>query len=127
MELFKILKRMKILLIDDDEWVRDSMVLFFAGEGCSLEALETAEEGLIATRKEIYDIIIADQRLPGMDGLDFLNTVQNKDGHPIKILISAYIEEKIESEAKQIGVHAVISKPFTTEAIEAALSRIIDN
>jgi len=118
---------MKILLIDDDEWVRDSMTLFFRGEGCRLLALETAEEGLKAIRKKTYDVIIADYWLPGMDGLDFFRTVQTIYGHSIKILITAYVEKKIVVEAKQIGVHAVISKPFTTEAIETTLSRFIDN
>ena len=45
MNLFSKLKNMKILLIDDDEWIRDSMQLFFEGEGCHLLAIGTAEEG----------------------------------------------------------------------------------
>ena len=43
MDLFGKLKEMTILLIDDDEWIRDSLTLFFEGEGCHLVALETAE------------------------------------------------------------------------------------
>jgi len=70
------------------------MTLFFSGEGCRLLALETAEEDLKAIRKEIYDIIIADYRLPGMDGLDFFKTVQTRCGHSIKILMTAYVEKK---------------------------------
>ena len=45
MDLFSKLKKMRILLIDDDEWIRDSLSLYFEGEGCHLLALETAEEG----------------------------------------------------------------------------------
>jgi len=125
MELYKKLKRMRILLIDDDEWVRDSMTLYFKEEGCSVLALETAEEGLKAIRKELYDIIFVDYRLPGMDGLEFLDVVQNICRHSIKILITAYTESKIVLEAKQVGVHAVINKPFTTEIIETTLSKFI--
>ena len=51
-DLFSHLKKMRILLIDDDEWVRDSLRLFFEAEGCSLLALETAEEGLAALKRE---------------------------------------------------------------------------
>ncbi len=46
MDLFEKLKEMKILLIDDDEWIRDSLSIYFQSEGCDLKALETAEEGM---------------------------------------------------------------------------------
>ena len=66
---------MKILLIDDDEWIRDSLSLFFESEGCCLNAFETAGEGLNALKKKPYHIVIADYRLPGMNGLDFLKRI----------------------------------------------------
>jgi len=90
MELFSKLKEMKILLIDDDEWIRDSMRLFFEGEGCHLLALKTAEEGLEALKSKTYDIIIVDYRLPGMDGLKFPKLIQGSNPNAKKILITAY-------------------------------------
>jgi len=44
-DLFSKLKKMRMLLIDDDEWIKDSLSLYFEAEGCHLLALETAEEG----------------------------------------------------------------------------------
>ena len=67
---------MKILLIDDDEWIRDSLRLFFEGEECHLKAIEKAEEGLKILKNENYDIIIVDYRLPDMDGLEFLKQIK---------------------------------------------------
>ena len=64
MNLFSKLRKMKILLIDDDEWIRDSLRLFFEAERCQLLTLETAEEGLVALRENTYDIIIVDYKLP---------------------------------------------------------------
>lgn len=60
MHMFSTLRKMKILLVDDDEWIRGSLQLFFEAEGCQLIALETAEEGLAALREDTYDIIIVD-------------------------------------------------------------------
>jgi CheY-like chemotaxis protein len=54
MDLFSKLKKMRILLIDDDEWIRDSLSLYFEGEGCHLFALETAEEGIEALKGQNY-------------------------------------------------------------------------
>jgi DNA-binding response OmpR family regulator len=67
---------MKILLVDDDEWIRDSLGLFFEAEGCDMLAFETAEEGMEAVKKQAYDIVISDYKLPAMDGLEFLRRVK---------------------------------------------------
>jgi DNA-binding NtrC family response regulator len=126
-DLFQKLQDMKILLIDDDEWVRDSLCLFFESEGCHILALETAEEGIKVLDKQDFDIIIIDYRLPGLDGLDFLRRIQKRHPVAMKILITAYGGEKLFAEARKLGVHEYIAKPFTSEAIEASLNRLIEN
>ena len=118
---------MKILLIDDDEWIRDSLSLFFEAEGCNLLAFETAEEGMEAVKKQAYDIVISDYKLPGMDGLEFLKRVKEKQSNAFEVLITAYASSEILKEAKMMGVQEVISKPFTSEDVETALARIVEN
>ena len=125
MDLFNELKKLKILLIDDDELIRDSLALFFETEGCHLTTLATAEEGLKAFRLQDYDIIIADYRLPGMDGLDFLKRIQNLNSRAIKILITAYGSKEIIAEANKLGIQDFIEKPFTSDIIESSLSSLI--
>ena len=127
MDLFTKLREMKILLIEDDEWVRDSLILFFEGEGCHLLALETAEEGMEALKRHDYDIIISDYRLPGTDGLEFLKRIQEAHPQAMKILISAYGGKEVVSEATMVGIQDFIEKPFTTKTIEESLSRLIKN
>ena len=118
---------MKILLVDDDEWIRDSLSLFFEAEGCNLLALETAEEGIEAIERQEYDIVISDYRLPGMNGLEFLKKVKDKQPEAVEILITAYGSDEILKEAKKMGVQDFISKPFTSENVEASLSRLLEN
>jgi DNA-binding NtrC family response regulator len=124
MDIFSTLQDMKILLIDDDEWIRDSLCLLFEAEGCDLLALETAEEGLKALHHQKYDIIISDYKLPGMDGLEFLKQVQISHPNAIRIMITAYINESLVSEGKKIGVQDFIAKPFTSEILQASLARL---
>ena len=126
MDLFTKLKEMKILLIDDDEWIRDSLSLFFESEGCHITALETAEEGMTELMEQVYDIIIVDYRLPGMDGLEFLKRIREYHPNALKILITAYGSKEVVSEAYKIGVQDFIEKPFTTKAIEESLSDLIE-
>ena len=75
MDLFSEIRGMKILLIDDDEWIRDSLRIFFEAEGCHILALETAEEVLTVIEDQIFDLIIVDYKLPGMDGIEFLKRI----------------------------------------------------
>ena len=125
MDVFDRIKNMKILLIDDDEWIRDSLSLFFEAEGCNLLTFETAEEGMEAVKRQAYDIVISDYKLPGMDGLEFLRRVKEKQPNAFEILITAYANCEILKEVKMMGVQDIIPKPFTSEDVETSLSRII--
>jgi len=125
MNLFVKLKELKLLLIDDDEWIRDSMRLFFESEGCDLVTLETAEEALEMIGKQPFDIIIADFRLPGMNGIELFKRIQSSCPSTLKILITAYMNEKVVSAAKEVGIHDMIEKPFKTETIEVSLSKLL--
>ena len=125
MDIFSRIKNMKILLVDDDEWIRDSLGLFFEAEGCNLLAFETAEEGMEAVKQQAYDIVISDYKLPGMDGLEFLRRVRENQPNAFEVLITAYANCEIVKEANEIGVKDIIPKPFTSEDVETSLSRII--
>jgi DNA-binding NtrC family response regulator len=125
MDLFSKIREMKILLIDDDEWIRDSLSIFFEAEGCHVLALETAEEGLSAIKDHTFDLIIVDYKLPGLDGLEFLKRIHNTQPGAIKVLITAYRDENVVSEAKKLKVHGFIEKPFTSDTIMASLAYTI--
>jgi DNA-binding NtrC family response regulator len=127
MDIFRRIKNMKIMLIDDDEWIRDSLSFFFEAEGCNLLTFETAEEGMDAVKQKAYNIVISDYKLPGMDGLEFLRRVKEKQPKIFEVLITAYANCEIVKEAKKIGVKDIIPKPFTSEDVETSLARIIEN
>ena len=126
MDLYATLKKMKLLLIEDDEWIRDSLSLFFESEGCHLLALETGEEGIRELENHVYDIIIIDYRLPDMDGLEFSNLIRSSYPHAMKILISAEGGTDVVSKAQKSGINEFIAKPFTTGLIEASLMGLIE-
>jgi DNA-binding NtrC family response regulator len=126
LDLFGELKKKRMLLIDDDEWIRDSLSLFFEGEGCHLMVVETAEEGMEELRRQGYDIILVDYRLPGMDGLEFLERIKDSHSNALTILITAYGSKDVFLKARKIGVQGFIDKPFTTKTIKDSLSRLME-
>jgi len=125
MNLFSKLKNKKILLVDDDEWIRDSLTLYFDTEGCQMIAVKTAEEGMELLKQQDYDIILLDYKLPGIDGLTFSREIQDIRPDAIKILITAYKNKKVVSEAANVGIQDLIDKPFTIKTIEDSMLRLI--
>jgi len=125
MDLFDKLKDKKILLVDDDEWIRDSLTLYFSTEGCHMLAVETAEEGMELLTQQNYDIILIDYKLPGIDGLTFSKKIQEICPDAKKILITAYKNKEVVSEAMSTGIQDFIDKPFTIKTIEDSLSRLL--
>lgn len=126
MNLFNQLKAIKVLLVDDDEWIRDSMRLFFEGEGCRLETYETAEEAIKNIKNKKYDVIFVDYKLPGMNGLSFFGLIAGSQPNALKILITAYGREVVE-KANPLNIHDIITKPFTSDDILKSLNRFFKN
>ena len=119
------LRTLRVLLIDDDEWIRDSLLSFFQGEACSIAVFETAEEGLTEFRKSMFDIAIVDYRLPGMNGLEFIRAIKGLSPNARTVLMTAYWNAEILKEANSVGIDDFVKKPFTSEAIVASLSTVL--
>ena len=115
MSPFRQLKNAKTLLVDDDEFIRDSLSMAFHKKGCTMRVVETAEEGLEVLHEETFDIIISDFCLPGIDGLKFLKMAGMTHPQAVKFLITAYKDDHIFTEAIRMGVHEFIEKPFAVK------------
>ncbi len=63
--------------------------------------------------------------LPGITGLEFFEKIQKICANAIKILITAYGTDEVLFQARQLGVHDIIEKPFRTENIETSLASFI--
>lgn len=116
---------MKVLTIDDDQWIRNSLTYYFKKKALSFVALETAEQALELLGRESFDIIICDYKLPGMDGLAFFRQLKKRSPHAQTVLITAYGTDEVVAEATEIGITEFIQKPFTTKTIEECFARIL--
>lgn len=125
MALQNNIKKIKILLIDDDEFIRESLGFFFEDAGITVHALETAEEGLEEIGRDRFDVVISDYKLPGIDGIAFFKQIDLLGYTPVKVLITAYNNRQIQALALENGVRRVIPKPITSETIETAIREIV--
>ena len=127
MNLSDKLNKVNILLIDNDELIRDSLSLFIQCEGGHFLAVDSAEKGLEALKQKKYDVIISDFTLPAIDALSFFRLVEKNYPDASKVLITSIFTSYIVSEAIMIGIRNFIQKPFTSKTIEKSLHQLLNN
>lgn len=114
-------ERERILVVDDEEVVRDVVKELLEEHGFIVDEAGKAEEALNMVDERKYSVYIVDKNLPGMSGLDFVGRVKEKDELAEAVIITGY--ESLESVliASQLGVCEYITKPFVNlgEIIEA--------
>lgn len=108
----------RVLIIDDEIGVRKTLSFILQMEGFDVESTDSAHSGLKLIEKgKNYDFIICDIRMPGMDGIQFLNEIKKCDINPIVIMISAYGTIETSIEAVKCGAADYVSKPISTEEL----------
>lgn len=107
----------RILLIDDEELVRQSLGNFLVKQGYEVIACEDGEAALPRVREEAVDLIICDVRMPRLDGIETLKAIRfyykTHDQRPRpEILITGYADQTAEDEAHRMKVAEYLHKPF---------------
>jgi two-component system response regulator AtoC len=102
----------RILIIDDEEALRDSLQLVLSAEGYQVAAAAGGREGLRLAEDGVFDAILCDLRMPGIDGLELLPELVRRLPGTTIILMSAYGNADLAIEAMQRGAYDYLAKPF---------------
>ena len=110
----KLKYRHSILLIDDEQAILDIMTMMLADEGYDLYTANSAEEGLkILKENPIFSLIISDQMMPGMTGVQFFTQAREICPNALRILLTGYTNtEAIIDAINSGGIHLYITKPW---------------
>ncbi|MBI9091700.1 MAG: response regulator [Desulfobacterium sp.] len=101
-----------VLLIEDEISIRNSLTIFLEDYGFDTQEAEDGKDGLAMIQAIDPDIVLCDLRMPGMDGMEVLATVQQiRPGLPVIIISGTSLGEEIE-EAIKMGAFAYIVKPI---------------
>ena len=118
----------KILIIDDEESIRDGCVQVLSRKGYQVESTGGALQGLEMALRNVYDTILLDIRMPGMDGLEILKKIKVEKNISAKvIIITGYGSIPLAVEAMRNGAFNFLTKPYSAsdlrEAVEDALTQ----
>ena len=116
----------RILVIDDEESMRVGCVQALTGEGYKAQSAENGILGLEMARKEAFDVVILDLRMPGMDGMEVLAKLKEYDPSVVVVVITGYASIDSAVEAMKRGAYDFLPKPFTPEALLAIIERAAD-
>lgn len=116
-------KKISILIVDDEESVRDSLYNWFIEDGYRVECAENAKRALSMLESDCFDIILADIKMPGMDGLEMLRRIKLLKTDSIVIVITAFATVDTAVQALKDGAFDYITKPFDPDD----LSHLIRN
>lgn len=110
-------KKGVILVVDDEEVIRDVLSSLLAGEGYSVELARTGEEGLDKFQQRAYDVVLLDISMPGIGGLATLEGILKVDPEAVVLMITAYATFDTAIAAWQRGAFSCIKKPFDNKDI----------
>ncbi|HKP15315.1 MAG TPA: sigma-54 dependent transcriptional regulator [Gemmatimonadaceae bacterium] len=117
---------MNILVVDDELGLRHTLTLILQAEGHTVRAASDGAAGLERLGEAPADLIICDVRMPGLDGLAFLEKYKEMGGTALVIMMSAYGDDEAALGAIRSGAYDFIPKPFRADQVLLVVRKAIE-
>src|SRR5262249_19292495 len=117
---------LRILAVDNEPSVTFSLRYIFTGPRYDLRAVENADAALarLDSGTEHYDIIIVDQKMPHMTGVELVEQLRKRNIDSEIMVLSAHISDDVRAAYERMDVHVMFPKPFDVGAIKSAVDRL---
>src|SRR6476660_7179019 len=116
----------RILVVDDEAAIRDSLKMTLEYEGYEFLSAATGQEGLALIERESPDLVLLDVKMPGMDGLEVLDRIRAlNDALPV-VVVSGHGTISTAVEATKKGAFDFIEKPFASDRVLVSLRNALD-
>lgn len=102
----------KILVVDDEKSMREVLEIFLKGEGYDVVVADGGESAIESIRKDIFDLVITDLKMPKVSGFDLLKVINDISPNTIVVIITAFGTAESAVEAMKLGAFDYIQKPF---------------
>ncbi len=114
-----------ILVVDDEKNMCTALSILLENDGFAVESVSDGKDAIdLLLEGKIFDLIISDLKMPGVDGIELLNYLQEKKYNIPLILITAYGSIEGAVEAMKLGATDFITKPFNKDIIRNTVHRL---
>ena len=117
---------MRILVVDDEPGLRQTLAVILGGEGYEVVTAAEGGEALATLEREPVDLVLCDLRMPGTDGMAVLDAHRARDGRALVIVMSAYLDDDRALEAMRRGAYDVIPKPFRADQVLLIVRKAVE-
>ena len=115
-----------ILIIDDEQEIRESLEQLLKLEGYRPASASTAQEGLKKAEENLFDVVLLDISLPDLSGLEVLKSIKRDNPDTGVIMITAYDSGQAAFQASKEGAHSYITKPWDNERVLLEIRNTLD-
>ena len=116
----------KILVIEDEKNMREILKILLEGEGYEVSTATDGVEGLGWINREIFDLIITDIKMPGLDGFQVLKKAQELSPETLVIMITAFGTTESAIESMKLGAYDYLHKPFKIDEIRLVVKNALE-
>jgi DNA-binding NtrC family response regulator len=120
-------KSVNILVVDDEEIVRDSLGSWLEEDGYNVEAVESGKKALERLPAKDWDLMLVDLKMPGMDGIQLMEEVRKTHPDMLVIIMTAYATVDTAVKAMKKGAYDYFVKPFNPDDISLTIRKIVDH
>lgn len=119
-------RKEKILIVDDEKIVRESLLHWFEEEDYIVDTAEDGETALKKYDKEKFDLLLVDMKMPGMSGLDLLSKIKSIDKDALIILITAFASVPSAITALKNGAYDYVTKPVDPDELAHIVKKALE-
>jgi DNA-binding NtrC family response regulator len=119
-------KKEKILIVDDEKIVRESLYHWFDDDDYQVDTAEDGETALQKYEKEKFDLLLVDMKMPGMSGLDLLSKIKAIDKDALIILITAFASVPTAITALKNGAYDYVTKPVDPDELAHLVKKALE-
>src|SRR5574341_64711 len=119
-------EKARVLVVDDEEIVRESLTDWLAEEGCAVEAVPDGASALRRVGEEAWAVLLVDLKMPGIDGLQVLAEARKLQPDATVVIMTAYASVDTAVQAMKLGAYDYLVKPFEPEELSHMVRKILD-
>ncbi len=120
------MKAPRVLVVDDDPAIVQVLTELLQKEGCQVKGCATGGAAVSAGSEEQFDVVLADIRLPDVDGLELLQALQKASPESAVILMTAFGTVETAIQAIKAGAYDYVPKPFKLDEVRIAVQRALE-
>jgi len=118
--------RPRVLVVDDEKFIRDILADFLGMEGYEVRTAEDGQQALTEMSRSVYDVVISDLKMPKMGGIELLDEIGRRNPNVLTVIMTGFGTVETAIDAMKRGAYDYVLKPFKVEEVVHIIQRALE-